>query len=200
MTKIQIKNYFKSVGGYTLIELLAVIIIFVIIGSIIAGILYASLRGVTKARINDVVAQNGNFALSNITDAINSSDKIVVGSCGVDPTSLTSIGLRRIDGSVVVFECSNDKIVIKNYVSFPPSPTPAPLPLSVVSLIDSTQVKTYDPGVGSACYFKCYQNNVYSVPKIEIGFSLSQAGGTFFETKSNASFKTTQSLRNYNAK
>src|SRR5258708_36223321 len=54
-------------SAFTLIELLAVIAIFVLIRSIIVSILFIGLRGARKSDLLDQIRQNGNVAMSQIT-------------------------------------------------------------------------------------------------------------------------------------
>lgn len=177
----------KNNLGYTIVELLAVTAIIVIIGSLITGIFYSTLRGSNKAKVFNTVSKNGNYALSAITDIINSSvniesisgEKIV--DC-VNSNSGDSITFKRIDEGFTTISCVNDRQAI--------SSTSAE---TEIDLTDSSQVKV------EYCVFTCVQSNKYSKPRIDIDFMVSQKlDPKINEGSSAAIFKTSISLRNYN--
>lgn len=172
--------------GYTLIELLTVMSILTILFSIIGGILYSSLRGSSKAKITTSVAQNGNYALSIISNIIISSSSVAkvggvtVADCTASPSGQT-ITLNRSDGGVSVLSCANDTIASNS-----------------ASLIDTTSVKVDSTSI-SNCYFYCNQiaGDPYAVPIVGFGFTLQEKNVTLFENRSKSKFESSTSLRNY---
>ncbi|OIP57349.1 MAG: hypothetical protein AUK12_04025 [Candidatus Levybacteria bacterium CG2_30_37_29] len=179
--------------GYTLIELVTVMGILVVISNIIIGIVYTTLRGSNKTRITTTVAQNGNYALSVISNTITTSESVIkindtdISDCTTSPSGQT-IDLIRYDGGVTTLSCLNSTIASSS----------GSLAEPLVDLIDKSQVENDS----STCYFKCIQSesDPYSVPTVEYSFTLSDknAAGGLFETKSQATFKSSTSLRNYN--
>lgn len=175
--------------GYTMIELLTVIGILVVVSGIITGILYTTLRGTSKTKITTNVAQNGNYALSVITDTIVSADAITgIGSlpftdCTLSPLG-QSISLKSVTGETIRFSCENNTIASNG-----------------ASLIDTSQVRI-DTSSTATCSFQCIQpvNNPYDIPIVEVSFTLEdkQAVGAFSDSKSSGVFKTSISLRNFN--
>ncbi|PIT89377.1 MAG: hypothetical protein COU27_00580 [Candidatus Levybacteria bacterium CG10_big_fil_rev_8_21_14_0_10_36_7] len=176
----------KKEKGYTLIELLTVISILIILFSIIGGILHSSLRGSSKAKITTAVAQNGNYALSIISNIIISSKAVTkvggvdVADCTASPSGQT-ITLSRADGGVSVLSCTNDTISSNS-----------------ASLIDTTSVRVDSTSI-SNCYFYCNQiaGDPYAVPIVGFGFTLQEKSATLFENKSASKFESSASLRNY---
>lgn len=59
--------------GFTLVELLVVLAILVTIGSIISAILYSAFRGSGKATTTEIVRQNGDYAMTQMTKLIKNS-------------------------------------------------------------------------------------------------------------------------------
>jgi type II secretory pathway pseudopilin PulG len=188
-------KYFKKESGYTMIELLTVIGILVVVSGIIIGILSTTLRGTEKTKTTTSVAQNGNYALSVITNAIIASYAVT----GVGDSTATSnppfvdctnspvgqsISLKSSTGEEITFACTNDTIASNG-----------------ASIIDTSQVKV-DTSSESTCSFKCTQpeSNPYDIPIVEISFTVSDkaAAGAFLENKSSGVFKTSVSLRNFN--
>ena len=190
-------DFSKSNKGYTMIELLTVIGILVVVSGIIAGVFYSTLRGTSKAKITTTVAQNGNYALSVISNVIIASNAVTaIGQltqtsdppftdCTASPIG-QSIDLRGADGTSTTLSCNGG---VDGTISS-----------GSASLIDNTQVKINTTDSAN-CYFKCIQsaNNSYNIPVIEVGFTLSdkQSSNSFFENKSSGIFKTSVSLRNY---
>lgn len=185
--KITKNKFYMSEKGYSIIELLTVIGILVIITSLITAILYSTLRGSGKTKITTAVAQNGNYALSVISNAIISSDAVTsiganpINDCTASPSG-QMIGLKYPDGSTVSISCSGNTISSNS-----------------ASLIDTTQVQI-DTSNPANCYFYCSQNSTdpYAVPVVGFGFTITEkTGSSFFENKSSAVFNTSVSLRNF---
>ncbi len=182
-------HVFYSQRGYTIVELLAVMTIVVVVSGVIAGILYSTLRGGSKSKITSDVAQNGNYAISVITQTIiQSQDVTSVGgtpitSCITSPTG-TSIDLTQSDGSTITFSCSNNTV----------ASTSAQI---TSSLIDTSNLEVD----ATTCTFKCRQdnNNPVAIPVVDVAFSVKQKGSvTNPDAKSTANFSTSTSMRNYN--
>lgn len=174
-------------SGYTLAEVLTVAMILVITGSVIAGVISSVLRGTNKSKISTAVSQNGNYALSVISDVIASSTDVAnkLTDCAPTPPARSSIVLTRLDGASTTLSCQPDGSIASTSGAL------------TVSLTDSSQVK-----VDSAtCYFKCVlpanANIRYTAPIIEVGFTVSDIGASAVERKSSAQFKTSVILRNY---
>ena len=199
------KHKISNCRGYTLVELLAVTSIVVIVSGLIIGILYSTLRGGNKSKVTNDVAQNGNFALSiisntallasnvisvnqtSISDCTNSSENIANFPSNPDGyPSGTSIEFERVDGSLVAFSCdassqsiaSSSATANQNY------------------LIDNNSVKV-DP---ASCSFTCVQpdSNPYAQPIISVSFTVSQRSGAVFENVASSTFDTSVTMRNFN--
>lgn len=162
--------------GYTLIELLAVVGILVTLGGILSGILYSTLRGNNKSTITTAIAQNGNYALSVISNIILSSDNTA--SCtGQDVSSLQ---FYRGDGGITTLACDTANKTISS---------------NSASLINMNVVQV------DTCHLRCSQpsGDPYALPIIYVEFTLGQIGSPlFFESSSSGVFKTSVSMRNYN--
>ncbi len=193
-----LKFKIKNSKGYTLVEMLAVIVVFAIIGGIISAIFASSLRGSNKANITNDIRQNGNYALAQMSRMINyakSFDGISVdgsdGSyqdCYIEPagagTTTTTIlneyhyiKMTSFDGGQIIFSCDaeSDEIIASNGAS----------------LVNTDIVRA------ESCVFTCLQSSAASPPTIGISFILSQKDeGAFFEKKAIIPFETSVTMRN----
>lgn len=176
----------KINGGYTLIELVVVMALLIIVGSLIVGILYSTIRGTAKSRITNDLGQNGNYALSVITDIVLNSQNFtsitdlsstVYTSCtpvGISGKSITVMGF---DGGVTNISCTGSTIASNS-----------------ASLLDTSRV------IVNSCTFTCVQEDSYSPPRIDVTFQLRNANGSSSDTQGIVTFNTSLSLRNKSIK
>ena len=177
-------------SGYTLVELLTATSIIVIISGLIVGILYSTLRGGNKTRITNDVAQNGNFALSIISNtALLSSSVTKVGGVPITDCTTqksgTSIEFKQSDYSLISFSCD------------PATQSIASTSANITTyLIDNNAVKV-DP---ATCTFTCLQSNgnPYAQPIISASFTVSQRSTSInSENIATSTFNTSVTMRNY---
>lgn len=198
--KAQIKNRKiknnKLQKGYTLVELLAASSIIVIVSGLIVGILYSTLRGSNKTKVTNDVAQNGNFALSIISNAaLNAEDVTRIGANAISdctiPQTGSSIEFQKTDGTAVTYSCDAATESITSTVG-----------TTSTYLMDNDAVKVkIDPLNPNVCSFTCSQNNAnpYSQPVINVKFIVFQRNTTaVFESAASSSFNTSVTMRNYN--
>lgn len=179
---------FSNQKGYTLIEMVTVGLILVIISGVIAAILASTLRGTNKSKVTSAVSQNGNYALSVVSNMFISTNSVLsvngedVVGCSQNPSG-ESIVLSRVDGGVTTLLC--------DLQSDPPT-----ISSNGASLLDTSVVQLDD---SKTCHFSCLQNgNSYSSPLLEVGFSLKQKGLSIFsDTSSSQDFTTQVLLRNF---
>lgn len=192
------KNGFTTISklvvakcGFTTIELLAFTMILVVVSSLVAGILFTTLRGSSKAKIGGTVAQNGNYALSVMTDIITSSDAIVqingvaAANCTPPQAPISSIQFHRNDGGLTTLSCAPS---LKGTIASSSAGFSIPL-------IDSLQVEVAD----CASFLTCTQTNPYSYPIINIKFKLQDKNNKpeIVESSFSSDFNTSVSMRNY---
>lgn len=178
----------KRKEGFTLIELVIVMGIFVIIGTIIVSILSSTFQGNTKARISTDITQNGNYVLNLLSNLILNSQKfqsitdlssVVTTTCATTGTTGKSITVTGFDGGNTTLFCDEAATI----------PT---ISSNSASLLDTSQVKV----VPGSCSFTCTQADAYSLPRIDITFQLQNAAGTISEKQATSTFSTSFSLRN----
>ncbi len=188
--------------GFTLLELTITIGIFIVIGTIILSILTSTFSGNNRASATNEVTQNGNYALSVITNLLSNTqrfDGIVTTSPACTPTDSQTcctatgavgkvIKFTGHDGGVTTLTC-NDAGSSATYLISSTSGTLTPV---TVPLIDVSQVRL--PAT-SNCSFTCAQVDEYAPPRIDISFTLQDLLGG-----NSASFRTSVSLRNQNLK
>ncbi len=188
-SKLKTENLkLKTNRGYTLIELTVVMILLIVVGTLIVGIINSTLRGSTKSKITNDLAQNGNYALSLMSNLLLSAQKFqsirstspVAGtftSCENGPLIGDRITLLEFDGGITDLTCNGTNISSNS-----------------AALLDSSQVIT------TACSFTCTQTDPYSLPRIDISFQIKNATGATNEKQANATFSTSVSLRNQSLK
>lgn len=185
--------------GFTLVEILAVMMVFGIIGGISAGILVTTLRTSNKSNMITQVKQNGDYAISQIAKTIRNSYSLTYPPlpCGdaSSPTVTQYISVVDSTGSPSTISC----------VGAVPSPAVPTIPPNSITLQQgsSAQTSLIDPTLvqTSSCSFTCIQATTSDYPVIQIAFSLLQKGLTnFSEQVASASainFSTSVVFRNY---
>lgn len=181
----------KNSKGYTLIELLAVMIIMITVGVIVAAILVASLRGSSKTNTIDTVRKNGNYTILQISKMLefaqsfggmyDSQTSTYKTDCTNPATQYSSIKITSFDNGTTTFFCdlSNSKIS------------------SISATLNASLINTNEVTL-TQCHFTC-SRNITVPPTIGINFTLSQKNAnTTFEKSQTISFQTSVILRNLN--
>lgn len=181
--------------GFTLIEFLTVVVVIASIGIIIVGILTSALRGTNKTNIVNLVRQNGNQAVVQMTRTIEYARSLYGVSMdgnsytvncvhGVPaptptptPTQYKYLKITAFDGGKIIYSCTSNSIASNS-----------------ASLIDTNSVKM----VPNKCWFTCTQERVTSNPIIGIKFQLMQSAptGGFVESKASIPFETSITFKN----
>nr|MBI5456077.1 type II secretion system protein [Candidatus Levybacteria bacterium] len=183
--ELRIKN---SEKGYTLVELLAVMIILISVGAVMIAILVTSLRGGNKSNTTNEVRQNGDYIISQMSKMIAYSKSFggvkttLAGTYITDCTAVSSpptaykyIKITSFDDGVTEFSCTGSTIAS-----------------GTADLIDTTKFTVSD------CNFYCSQVNTTSPATINVLFTLSKKNSGFFaENQTTIPFDTTITLRNY---
>lgn len=192
MTVISSRFTVRSSKGYTLVEMLVVVSILVTVGSLVAGVLYTTIRGSNKTQVNNAVAQNGNHAVSVMTNFLVNANALISfertnGEVRTNCVSASrfqgkAITIEAADAGTVEFRCSDtgdtDRVITSNSAS----------------LIDNSAVQL----TPDACFIYCSQPDLFSPPRIDIEFELEQIGTSeFADQVSSATFKSSATLRNY---
>lgn len=194
--------------GFTLVELLASIIVLVAVGSIITGIISSSLRGANKTNTIENIRQNGNYALAQMSKDIEYAQSFDENSTGInsytDPSgkkyyiscfspspspppslAITDITVKSASNIVTKYECnSSDKTLTAEGIS--PVKTK-------MSLIDVNSVSLNN------CSFNCIQVKPTDNPVIKIKFELRPKipSGLMENSNPPITFETSVTMRNY---
>lgn len=203
----KLRTRFKiSDEGFTLVELLTSVIVLVAIGSVIAGIITASLRGTNKTNTIENIRQNGNYALGQLSKDIEyalpfdgkntglSNDGTAYAvSCpfSLSPTPVpvattyTFITLQSANNNITKYKCA----------STPPAlSAEGILPIKAdASLVDLTSVSLL------SCSFSCIQSKATDIPIIKINFSVGPKNSNSLVENSSPPimFETSVTIRNY---
>jgi type II secretory pathway pseudopilin PulG len=192
--QFSIFNSERSQKGFTLVELLASVIVLVAIGSIIAGIITTSLRGTNKANTIENIRQNGNYALNQISKDIeyaqpfdgkntglgnldNDGNIIYTTSCpfSSSPTSYSLISVESTNNKRIQYKCTSSELSANG-----------------VLLIDANSVSL------NSCSFSCIKNQITDIPIVKIKFELSSGNSNgLAENSGSITFETSVTMRNY---
>jgi len=188
--------FLKSGAGFTLVELLASIIVFVAVGSVVAGIVTSSLRGVNKTNVIENIRQSGNYTLAQISRNIEyaaafgglSNDGVdYVMSCPSSEaptpapvvTQYRFIKITPLDRSPVIYNCGGSTLTITTLSG-------------TIPFIDRDAFSFTD------CKFICTQTRSTDTPIIGISFSLGPKDKGLVENSSPpVLFQTSVTIRNY---
>lgn len=195
------KNKKQKKSGYTLIELLAVMIILIAVGTIIAAILVSALRGGNRSVNTNDVRQNGSYAISQMSKMIAYAQSFVaISQTGdfVNPANYRTdclpspspqyhyLKIESFDGNQTTFICDigNANPIASQSASAPPT-----------DLINTGTTAV------TSCYFTCEQSSVGIPPTIDINFDLSPKPTTpgitpVIEKQTQINFQTSVTLRN----
>src|SRR5258708_2486765 len=127
---IKFKKEFNNEFGYTLLELLAVMIVMAAIGLIVSTILVSTLRGSNKTNTINTVRENGNYTILQMSKMIEfaqsfggvSTDNITYSStCSSPSTHYSFVKIMSFDNAQTIFSCNmsaNPKTIASNSASF----------------------------------------------------------------------------------
>jgi prepilin-type N-terminal cleavage/methylation domain-containing protein len=169
---------FLNRKGFTLIELIVVMSIFVVVGGLIISILFITFRGSNKAETMSIVKQNGTFALSQMVKQIRYARSLDAPASCVPTANAPTLTVTALnDGLQTTFSCPNSQA--------------SPITSNSAALVDSNAVSvTY-------CSFTCSQNNISEPPRVTIQFTLSSKNSSgLVESQSSIPFQTSVIMRN----
>jgi type II secretory pathway pseudopilin PulG len=185
-------------NGYTLVELLAVMIVLIAVGTIVSSILVSVLRSSNKSAATENVRKNGNYAISQMSRMITYAQKLegvsVSGSqyypdCLSLPASThyNYLQIKSFDGGITTFYCADSKIASQS---------------SAIALQSPTGILNYliDPNIYADChlnYFICSQQSAAAPIKIDIFLDLkATSSAVFSESQAEIPFETSVVIRN----
>lgn len=170
----QVKRSSNSYG-FTLIELLVVVAILATVGVVATNMFFQILKGASKAEIEKMVKQEGEYAISVMERMIRNA-KSVKSDC--DASFHHVILMKNQDEGITAFECiTGDAYVASN----------------------SARLTSDKVAISSDCnqFVRCTQTGS-SPPVVEIDFDLSQRDSSPRpEEQATVKFQTTVSLRSY---
>ena len=192
--KSQISNL-KSDRGFTLVELLASIIIFVAVGSIVAGIVTSSLRGTNKTNVIENIRQSGNYALAQVSKNI----KYAQTFNGLSTDGVTYITNCPFSASPTPAPVTTAYNFIKvtpfnrSPITYNCVPSPLTFTANGVSLIDTNTISLTE------CTIACVQTKATDVPIVKLRFKLGpkNPGGLVESSSPPILFETSVEIRNY---
>src|SRR6185437_15252578 len=134
-------------GGFTLVEMLAVMVVFIVIGTLIIAIMVTTFRTSNKTDVLTLVKQNGNYAITQMAKTIRDARSLVSPYPCYPPAQSTSISVITPDNNAITYSCVNNTIASNG-----------------ASLLDTTAVSV------ASCSFTCSQQSQTDLPFIDISF------------------------------
>lgn len=187
----------KNQRGFTLIELLVVSGILVAVSGIIGGILFSTLRGTETTRTKTLVSQNGNYAITSMSEIIKRARGITGVYTGTPPseefTDCTSspegthMSLQMPEGQEIELTCNYQDL---NKIA------------STSASTDVTYNLTNDTlnTIPGTCKFTCTQASEFMPPRVKIEFQLGRVDSDGeIVPNSVETFHTQINIRNYSA-
>lgn len=179
----------RNSAGFTLVEILVVMIVLIFLGAIIGSIIMSVLRGTNKTNTLTMVRQNGSYAISQISKMLRNAKNFegvsIDGAGGsyitncVSSTEYKYMKIKSFDEGVTTFSCAGSPLKISS---------------GSAELLDTSAV------IVDECYFRCTVSGVSDYPRIDIYFSLRANSSSLLpERKASESailFNTTVNLRN----
>lgn len=164
----------SSPAGFTLIEILTVVVILAIVAAIGTNMFFTILRGSTKTRVLAEVKQNGGYALNVLERTIRNAKGLSGGG--------SSITIINPDDTTTIFSCQDINGDGINEI-----------------LLDGASLTSDKVNVQGCSIFTVTEGEAGIRPDmVTIDFTLSQAGiVTRPEEEAVINFKTTVILRNY---
>lgn len=180
---------FSNKEGFTLIELMIVIVLVGIIGTITTQVFLINLRSQNKSEILKEVKQNGDYATSIMESMIRNAGDVLTSQC--NDSSLTNmLTIVNQDGYSTTFDCSDDIKIASVSSTSPYAP----------ESLTSNHVKVTN------CFFELICPTPALSPKyVYMGFRICQEGADTCPDNINSSvdaratldYETTVTLRNY---
>jgi len=193
----------KPNKGFTLVELLASIIVLIAVGSVISGIIASILRGSNKTNTIENIRQSGNYVLSQMSKDIEYAlpfdgkntglsniasptlyDTNCAASLNPTPTPITQY-------SYITIESANN--VITKYNCSGSTSSDSVLKKDGVSLIDLTSISL------QSCSLQCVQSKPTDIPIIKISFKIGPINQNKLVENSTPPilFETSVTVKNY---
>lgn len=170
---------FQKEQGFTLVEMLAVMVVFIVIGTLIIAIMVTTFRTSNKTDVLTLVKQNGNYAITQMAKTIRDARSLVSPYPCYPSAQSTSISIITPDNNAITYSCINNTIASNG-----------------ASLLDTSAVSV------ASCTFTCVQQSQTDLPFIDISFSLTQKNASTLAEKqasiSAVPFETSVVIRNIN--
>lgn len=161
--------------GFTLIEILTVISILVVIGTICVSIITITFRGTKKTDLLNFARQNGDSALSQMVKSIRFASSLNYPTACTPTTTTSYITVTSLtDDQQTTYSCANSTISSNS-----------------ASLFDTTSLTV------SSCSFVCSQPSTTVSPIITIQYTLTpKTTLNFAETNFSLPFQSSVTMRN----
>lgn len=171
------KSRLPNSRGFTLVELLTVIGVLSVIGTIAVSVITVTLRTTKKTDLIETARQNSDTALTQMVKNIRYAGDLIYPLSCIPRTTTSYITISAVDTNVqTTYKCINNTIEANG-----------------TTLFDTNTLKVS----AATCSFVCEQPTVYDHPTITIQYTLSPSGaGGVAETSFNLPFQSSVTMRN----
>ncbi len=181
----------NNMRGFTLLELLISMTILLTVGSLVFSVLIISIRSTTKVNNTQLVRQNGNDVITQLSRMVQFSQSFN----GVSTNGLTYITTCQAPiagGTLQTYDYVQITGFDDGVTTFSCAANPATIASNSASLIDTNSYTV------SSCKFTCTQVTPNSPQTIGISFILGKKNATsFLDNPTPIEFTTSVTLRNY---
>lgn len=171
--------YFSAmikIKGFTLIEMLISVAIFMTVSVIVVAVLFSSFRLSKKSDTLVSVKQIGDAALAQIVSGIKYAKTLDDPISCVTPVIQSSVTITSLrDDGQTIYSCSTSTLIASNGAS----------------LVNTAAVSI------DACSFTCRQATLNDPPTISIQFTLSSIQNNFVGSSASIPFQASVVMRNY---
>jgi len=175
--------------GFTLVEIMVVVVIFGIMGIVASNSLFSLLRGASKTEILKEVKQNGDYTLSVMEFKIRNAKEVLTTTYACTGTQQTGIEILNPDDSKTVYSCAAFGFPLVNRLQEVYT-TPAGV-VQTAKYLTTTKVTVANCNAVFSC-----TSAVSGIESVNIRFTLNQVGGTSPEDSATETFATQVNLRN----
>lgn len=184
----------RILKGYTIIELLVVVSLFVLISVVASSLFFNVMKNSSKTRVMTEVKQNGDFAMTTMIRMIRNAREIVTDlyPCASFP-EMASLQIRNPDNGLTTFEfcgASDGDLIASRSAN-----ASGHYLTCAEGRLTNDKIRLVS-GTGS---FSCYEGDELSPAWVEIRFDLTQVGSANLRPEEEAAihFENTVALRNY---
>lgn len=178
-------------GGFTLIEVLVAVGLLITIAGLSSTLFITVLKNASKTKVDQVVKQEGDYALLVMSRMIRNAREVVEDTTYVcaGSSSQNEIAVKNADEGITVFSCQGDYLA-----SSSGSLVNGSVVIGATDRLTSSRVQVLD----CASVFTCLSGTEFEPDQVAIGFSMTDTlGSARKEEQTSLNFATNVTVRNF---